>query len=126
VTEAQTRRKISAYAVPGATTQVRINNIIHCLNAGVPVVVGMRWPNSRVLRNNPLLAEQTPMKGSYHAVTIVGYSTALNTDGGRKIQFIFRNSWGVRWGAGGYGFADIKYLEQNLTDAVILEISQRK
>jgi C1A family cysteine protease len=126
VTEAQTRRKISAYAVPGATTQVRINNIIHCLNAGVPVVVGMRWPNSRVLRNNALLAEQIPMKGSYHAVTIVGYTTALHTDGVRKIQFIFRNSWGVRWGAGGYGFADIKYLEKNLTDAVILEISQRK
>ena len=53
-------------------------------------------------------------------MTIVGYFTENGQPDG--LRFIFKNSWGIRWGTGGYGFATIDYLQRNLLDAVVLEV----
>lgn len=119
VADAQNRRNAFFHPLTGRTPEARIDNVLHALAEGVPVVVGLRWPHSRTLRH-PLLAEQTPVPGYAHAVTIVG----CYTETGRKedLRFIFKNSWGIRWGAGGYGFVTYDYLRRHLLDAVVLEV----
>jgi C1A family cysteine protease len=120
VASARSRRQIATYSVPGMNNSVRIANIIHALNEGVPVVVALRWPHWRTLYRSPVLSEQSPREGRSHAVTLVGYYSENGEISG--LRFIFRNSWGIRWGAGGYGFAEIGYLQRNLLDAVVIEI----
>lgn len=120
VTSARSRRQISTYGVPGMNNNVRIANIMHALNEGVPVVVALRWPHWRTLQRSPVLAEQSPREGRSHAVTIVGYHSENGDASG--LRFIFKNSWGVRWGIGGYGFAEYGYLQRNLLEAVVLEV----
>lgn len=117
---ARGRRQLSTFVVPGMNNDVKIANIMHVLNEGAPVVVGLRWPHWRSLYPAPLLSQQTPMEGRSHAVTIVGYYSENGQPDG--LRFIFKNSWGIRWGTGGYGFAEIGYLRRNLLDAVVLEM----
>jgi hypothetical protein len=120
VASARGRRQIATYSVPGMNNTVRIANIMHALNEGVPVVVALRWPHWRTLYRSPVLSEQSPREGRSHAVTLVGY---YSENGGTSgLRFIFRNSWGIRWGTGGYGFAEIGYLQRNLLDAVVIEV----
>ncbi len=116
---ARARRQVATFTVPGVSNDVKVENIMHALNEGVPVVVGLRWPHWRTLRA-PLLSQQTPHERYSHAVTLVGYYS----ESGRPedIRFIFKNSWGIRWGNGGYGVADIAYLRKNLLDAVVIEV----
>ncbi len=120
VANARTRRQLSTFTVPGVNNDVKIANAMHALNEGVPVVVGLRWPHWRSLYPAPLLAGQTPLEGRSHAVTLVGYYSESGQP--EDLRFIFKNSWGIRWGSGGYGFATIGYLRQNLLDAVVLEM----
>jgi C1A family cysteine protease len=39
-----------------------------------------------------------------HAVTVVGYDERTDR------EFIIRNSWGIGWGDGGYGYLPYGYL----------------
>ena len=120
IASARGRRQIATYSVPGINNGVRIANIMHALNEGVPVVVALRWPHWRTLSHSPVLAEQAPLEGRSHAVTLVGYYSENGEASG--LRFIFRNSWGIRWGTGGYGFAEIGYLQRNLLEAIVLEV----
>ncbi len=120
VASARDRRRVSTFSVPGVNNSVKIANIMHALNEGVPVVVALRWPHWRTLQRSALLSQQAPREGYLHAVTIVGYASENGQPDG--LRFIFKNSWGYRWGAGGYGFAEIEYLRRNLLDAVVLEV----
>jgi hypothetical protein len=120
IASARARREVSTYMVPGVNNEVKIANIMHALNEGVPVVVGLRWPHWRTLAHAPMLSGQPPREGYSHAVTLVGYLSESGEPSG--LRFIFKNSWGVRWGAGGYGFAEIAYLRKNLLDAVVIEV----
>ena len=119
VREAREHRQVTVYSLPGRDNATRINNLIQILNAGMPVAVGMAWPNYRTLRTG-YLSEQKPMTGAYHAVTIVGY----RCPSGRleDAYFIFKNSWGWSWGQGGYGTVTYSYLNRYLTEAVLLEV----
>ncbi len=119
IRSARSRAKISYYKIPGRTKLALIGNLIHPLNAGVPVVIGLAWPHYKTLLRNPTLSQQKPREGYAHAVTIVGYKCPT----GKKddLTFIFRNSWGRKWGAGGYGFIKMEYLEKHLFDAIVLE-----
>jgi len=119
IASARTRQKLRAYLVPGRERTVQLGNMIHALNGGLPVVLGMRWPPSRSLRT-PLLSEQTPREDYSHAVTLVGYRA--KSDKLEDTVFIFRNSWGNDWGAGGYGFVTWGYLSRHLDGAVILDV----
>ncbi|MDX2108660.1 MAG: C1 family peptidase [Verrucomicrobiota bacterium] len=121
IAEARNRRTVAATLVTGRDNETKIDNIIHTLNTNTPVVAGVLWPPSRAIAKVALLSQQEPRVGYAHAITLIGYQCKT----GRKedVVFIFKNSWGRRWGSGGYGFATYEYLQNNLQDAVILEVS---
>lgn len=119
VEEARSHQRVSIIALPGRDQATRLANLVQALDAGVPVAVGMRWPQWRTIRN-PYLTVQQPMEGGGHAVTIVGYEN--KTGAIKDTVFIFKNSWGVKWGAGGYGFASYEYLDRNLAETALLEV----
>lgn len=120
IDDARRRAKISAYLVPGRTNDVKIANIIHSLNDDVPIVIGVAWPHYNKLANTALLSKQKPQAGGGHAVTLVGYR--CETGKLEDVSFIFRNSWGRSWGAGGYGIVRYEYLAKYLNSAVIMEL----
>ncbi len=119
IQQAKTRGKIQPIYINGRNNEVRIANIIHTLNAGIPVVIGLHWPNNKTLRNAPRLSKQKPIPGNAHAVTLVGYRD--KTGNIEDTIFLFRNSWGNQWGMNGHGWITYEYLEKNLQSAVFLQ-----
>lgn len=119
INEARVHQRVFVHLVPGRDTFTLLNNIVHALNAGLPVAVGMAWPHARTLRNGYLDA-QKPVTDSGHAVTLVGYRAAQGRI--EEAQFIFKNSWGATWGQGGYGVVTARYLSRHLHSAVLLEV----
>ena len=121
ITEARTHRLVYVHLVPGRDNAARIGNIIEALNTGVPVAIGLLWPNYRTLRAG-FLSEQTPVQGAAHAVTLVGYKNP-----GARIDdttFVFKNSYGPAWGEGGYGWVTWRYLQNYLLTAALLEVQR--
>lgn len=94
--------------------------IVHTLNEGSPVIVGLRWPHWRTLRNNPLLRDQQPLAGGGHAVTLVGYRCPDRDPA--QLVFLFRNSYGVDWGIGGCGWVTADYLAAHLLAALRITV----
>lgn len=119
IRSARERRQVFTHPVPGRDNTVRIENIVHALNEEVPVVIGIRWPKMRTLKG-ALISTQTPIPGYSHAITLVGYYNDSGVPD--ETRFIFRNSWGMSWGAGGCGFVELRYLREHLVDCVILEV----
>lgn len=75
------------------------------LDAGTVVVLGIRVSRDfHVSRDGriPMPASARRLAG-LHAILAVGYT---------EDELIFRNSWGERWGDGGYGYLPIPYLDQ--------------
>ena len=120
IVEARKRTHGSIHQVPGRDNHTRLNNIVQALNQGLPITIGAGWPQFHNMRA-ALLDTQTPNYS--HAVTLVGYSSS--TGRLEDAKFIFKNSWGPRWGADGYGYATYDYLVQHLHTAVLLEINFR-
>lgn len=110
----------SAFVIPGIGSGQGIENIVHVLNADMPVVVGVAWPEYFRIARTSVLSSQAAEPGAGHAVTIIGYRCE---DGKlENIKFIFRNSWGDSWGAGGYGFFTYDYLVKNLRSCYVVEL----
>ncbi len=121
IDQAHTHRRVFVHLIPGRDPAARIDNIILALNAGMPVAIGLRWPNYRSIRAG-FLSEQAPMANSAHAVALVGYA---DPDGQPEdTVFVFKNSWGPAWGEAGYGRATYRYLRANLLDGALLEVQQ--
>jgi hypothetical protein len=121
ISQARAHRRVYVHLVPGRDNAARIDNIIQALNAGVPVTIGLRWPNYRTLRAG-FLSEQTPVQGAAHAVTLVGYKNP-----GEQVEdttFVFKNSYGPAWGEGGYGWVTCRYLQNYLLSAALLEVQR--
>ncbi len=55
-------------------------------------------------------------EGDYHAVLVVGAATHPQL--GRRL--LIRNSWGIYWGAGGYGWLPLDYLVANAVQAAVV------
>lgn len=119
VEQARSVRQVSIHRIPARENAQAINGLVHALNAGVPPVIGLSWPHERSI-NNGYLSRQQPVEGYAHAVTLVGY----RCESGRieDAVFIFKNSWGPRWGQGGFGVATHEYLLNNLQVAVVLDV----
>ena len=119
IQSARKRSTIRFFAVPGRSMEVLLGNIVHALNAGSPVVIGMAWPYYHTIRKSSYLEHQKPRPDYGHAVTLVGYRCPSGKLA--DVAFIFRNSWGANWGAGGYGFVKYGYIKENLFDAHVIE-----
>lgn len=120
ITAARARRLVNILALPGRDPAALCTNIIHALNHGYPVPIGLGWPNERAIRGGTL-SDQAPMPNVGHAVTIVGYECP----NGRLEDsvFVFKNSYGPQWGQAGYGRATWRYLAKNLREAYVLDVS---
>jgi hypothetical protein len=119
VAGAQAHNRVSIFPLPGHDASARVANLIQALNHGVPVPIGLAWPSWRALRTG-FINTQIPSGGG-HAVTLVGYDN--KTGDIKDTVFIFKNSWGVRWGTGGYGFVTYSYVSKNLVEAVLLDVA---
>jgi len=120
ITEARTGVHATDHNIPGRDGTTLLPNIIHALNLGLPVPIGMRWPNAPTWRSGYLNDQIVFAERCGHAVTIVGYKCA--TGHIEDAEFIFKNSWGPRWGQGGYGTATYAYLANNMNSAIVLEV----
>ncbi|MDQ8196922.1 C1 family peptidase [Pelagicoccus enzymogenes] len=110
----------SPFVVPGSGSRQGIENIVHVLNGNMPVVVGVSWPAYSRIAHTSVLGKQPVAPNGGHAVTIIGYRCE---DGNiENAKFIFRNSWGDDWGAGGYGFFTYEYLINNLNTCYVVEL----
>ena len=121
VNEARSRRKVFVHALSSRNRELQIANMVHALNAEIPVVIGLRWPHARTVRTG-YLSQQKPLPDYGHAVTLVGYQCE-----NRRIEdavFFFKNSYGIEWGQGGYGTVTYAYLRAYLLDAVLLEVQR--
>lgn len=119
VDSARNHRRIFSESIPGVQASVRIDNILHVLNEGVPVVVGFFWPHLRSRAQSNIRTVDGPSFGQ-HAVTLVGYVSDSGTREG--VRFIFRNSWGSQWGVEGYGTIELGYLQRCLTSAAVVDV----
>lgn len=120
VVAARRQQAVAIHQIPGREARTRLANVVHALDAGLPVPIGLAWPHWRTIRSG-FLGAQKPVPGAYHAVTLVGYRSPKGTL--EETQFIFKNSWGGTWGQGGYGTVTYAYLQQNITDAILLEVT---
>ena len=119
VEEARSRRRVSIHGIPGTDTATAIANLVHALNAGIPIPIGLRWPHYSTLRTG-YLNEQKPILDYAHAVTLVGYRCP--TGKLADTIFVFKNSYGHAWGQAGYGFVSARYLLTNLLGAALIEM----
>jgi Papain family cysteine protease len=119
VAEARNSRRVSVHIIPGRDGATLTVNVIHALNSGMPVPVGMSWPLEYNRRTGHLDKQDVHPSGG-HAVTIVGYTS--KTGRLEDTVFTFKNSWGTRWGIDGYGTATYEFLRNNLHSAVLLEV----
>jgi len=110
-------------------TEKEMMAIKEALAKGHPVATGMRWPNNEQLSVDNVL-KIPPPGGVFdgHTVVQVGYRDDPGQPGGGI--FIFRNSFGPKWAANGYGYAPYAYLQKYVNDAIWLQptvdLSDRK
>lgn len=117
---AMSRRHFSVVRPSGSNNE-KLAAIVRELNRGYPVAVALRWPTEAVAARVHTLRSQKPREDAGHAVTIVGYEAA---DGaGEENLFLFRNSYGPRWGVAGHGYASESYLKENLLDVVLIRLT---
>ena len=120
VERARARRLVFIAPLPGHDPAGRLASLVHALNAGFPVPAGLRWPADRSIRGG-VLAEQRPLAEGAHAVVFLGYE--CTTGHAEDAWFVFKNSYGPRWGQGGYGRASGRYLARHLLDAYVLDVN---
>ena len=115
---AKKRWKTAIYQLDPSSGERRLEQTIALLNAGVPVVIGLDWPNENTLRHAPVLHAQTP-EGARHGVLIVGY---WEKNAERERRLIFRNSYGPKWGRAGYGFISPEYFVKHVSMALCFTV----
>lgn len=118
IDRSRARRAIYLAAIPGREPDVLLKNLVHALNAGYPVPAGIRWPGDR--STDGVLDRQPPQPDAFHAVTFIGYECPSTRP--EDAFFIFKNSYGERWGDQGYGRASWAYLARNLMDAYVIDV----
>jgi Papain family cysteine protease len=103
------------------------------LRSGRPVATGIWWLNhfeTVMVQRVPLLKEyprganksSDPAKNPMfdgHSIDLVGYHEGAEFPGGG--YFVFRNSFGPRFGHSGYGFVSFDYMHNYANDAIVIQ-----
>ncbi len=121
IARARARRQVFISQIPGRGPVEKLPRLVQALNAGFPVPAGIAWPNERSVRGG-YLSNQQPMQDAFHAVTFIGYECP--TGKLDEAVFVFKNSYGPRWGQGGYGRATAEFLTRNLVEAYVLDVRE--
>jgi hypothetical protein len=74
-------------------------------------------PDDGLIPVNPTQKSEPPTGA--HAVTVLGYKIDGHFDGGG--YFIFRNSWGSKWGTQGYGYLPFAWCKRYICAAYTLK-----
>ncbi len=117
------RRALVVARLPGQTNEAKLNDLVHTLNAGLPVPAGLFWPPHTQIIDG-VLDDQPVRAGGGHAVTFVGYENPSGRP--EDTVFVFKNSYGETWGQAGYGRATWRYLSHNLIEGYVLEVAALK
>lgn len=120
IERAKKRSPANGYYITGREPPAQIANIVQVLDAGVPVVAGVKWPEQKAYNENVMLDTQPGLENAGHAILLVGYRT--KTGKLADLEFLFKNSYGEKWGDHGYGIVTYRYLMKNLQDALFLEV----
>jgi hypothetical protein len=79
--------------------EVQLRAIKEALVLGHPVACGLRWP--KVLKGSDVIDVPPPNAvEDGHSIAFVGFKEGSGKNRG---DFLFRNSWGPKWGKNGYG-----------------------
>jgi C1A family cysteine protease len=94
------------------------DDIVAALDAGTPVILGLVVSDAffRPDPNGYVSVLQHDIDRGGHAVLAVGHG--LGNLG--EPALLVRNSWGSRWGAGGYGWLPRAYVERQLHETAVL------
>ena len=90
-----------------------IKSICGSIKEENPVAIGAAWPHDGKLDQKGFLKEPGIKPG--HAVVLVGYAVDKKYPGGG--YFIFRNSWGKKYGENGYAKFTFKYFFDAVDEA---------
>ncbi len=119
IAAAKKRTPAAAYSILGRDPKMQLSNIVQVLNAGVPVITGIKWPEQKKFNDNERLDGQKGIENNGHAVLFVGYHTTTGKI--EDAEFLFKNSYGEKWGERGYGVATYNYLSKYLQSALFLD-----
>ncbi len=110
---------IKLWDVQEPLTDDQMLAIKRALADGHAVACGLRWPDSQ--QGHEIL-KVPPADQVYdgHSIVFAGYRDDPAVNGGGV--FIFRNSYGPRWGAGGYGTMSYAYARAYANDALWIEL----
>jgi hypothetical protein len=103
-------------------SDAEITEIKRALSNDHPVACGLRWPKK--LNGSAIMAVPPANQvEDGHSILFVGYEMNSSAPGGGV--FIFRNSWGSKWGIGGYGTMSFAYAKAYANDAFWLQLERR-
>ena len=108
---------IKRWDVTQRLTDAQLYAIKQAIADGHPVASGLRWPT----KGDDLIEVPPADKVSDgHSVLLVGYEDDAKKPGGGI--FVFRNSWGPKWGNNGYGNMSYAYARSYANDALLLTL----
>ena len=98
-----------------------LDQIKEIISYSIPIVFGLSAYNSIEQASDngmiPLPERNDKIIGG-HAVLAIGYDDHIvlsGNPGSTTGAFLIRNSWGTKWGQGGYGWLPYEYLLKGLT-----------
>ncbi len=113
---------VKRWDVKTRLTDQQLTEIKKALANEHPVACGLRWP--KTLSGSDITAVPPPNQvEDGHSILFVGYEDNAGAPGGGT--FTFRNSWGAKWGADGYGTMSFAYARTYANDAFWLQIERR-
>ncbi len=97
--------------------EAQLSAIEEALARGHPVACGLRWPKTLKGYEVTHVPPSNAVEDG-HSIALVGYLH----DAKQGEVFLFRNSWGPRWGKNGYGIISMAYVRAYANDALWLEL----
>lgn len=118
--EAWGNSRVGYIMLNGRTKRERLEQAVLALNEGLPVVIGMVWPESSPdFARTGDVCDRPARAGYGHAVLLTGYSSPDGSP--ENTVFRFRNSYGEKWGDKGYGTVPWSYLIEHCYDGLFLD-----